>query len=97
MQGLWKKRQETFSPKKLQPGMAVLLRTEPDDAGQWNKVWSLGRVIRVNLPKGTIDVTWLKPERLVSGAGYALCLAFRLFKLAEQLPMARHHPSTLCE
>ena len=53
--------QVVFSPSSLHAGMAVLLRTEPDDG--WKKNWSLGRVLRIISARRTVDVVWLKPER----------------------------------
>lgn len=41
--------------------MAVLLRTEVDEDKDWDKCWSLGRVLRIITARHSIDVVWLKP------------------------------------
>lgn len=55
-----------FSPSHLAIGDAVLIRTEQDDDGsqdvEWNKCWSLGRVLKIHVSRKAMDVVWLKPK-----------------------------------
>ena len=52
---------QEFNTADLKRGMVALIRTEPDNTQEWDKPWSLGRLLKIYPIRKKVDVLWLKP------------------------------------
>ena len=53
---------QVFGLEDLCTGLVILVRTEPNGDDGWGLPWSLGRIVRMQPSKKTVDVLWLKPS-----------------------------------
>ena len=54
-------RMQEFNTADLKRGMVALIRTVPDNTQEWDRPWSLGRLLKVYPLRKKVDVLWLKP------------------------------------